>query len=142
MREPVQPLMSHEEAESMIRAGLAAARSQRVAVAVAVVDTGGNLVAFGRDEGCILAGIDSAIGKAFTSAASGASTRDLSHLVGEGQELYGLAGAVTYPRNLVPLAGGVPVHKEGALVVGVGVGGAPKSEDDHAIAAAAVAALE
>jgi uncharacterized protein GlcG (DUF336 family) len=95
-----------ELARSLIDTALSAAKSAGIHFAAAAVDAGGNLVAFARSDGCCLAGLDSATGKAFTSAATGTATEQF---YADQEDRAALAHAVAYPRPLVPIAGGCPV---------------------------------
>ena len=56
-----------DDAKRMLQAGEAAAANIGVAYNIAVVDAGGNLVAFARQDGALIGSIDLAIGKAVTA---------------------------------------------------------------------------
>lgn len=126
-------------ARRMLAAAEEAARDMRVAMSVAVVDAGDQLVAFERMDGADLVTIGLARDKAYSALMNRMPTRDLAHLVQPGAEYYGydsLAGG-----RMVVFAGGMPLELGGVLIGGVGVsGGTP--EEDQAAADAAVAALD
>ena len=111
----------------------------RVALSVAVVDGGDQLVAFERMDGADLVTIGLARDKAFSALVNRMPTRALGPLVQPGAEFYGydsLAGG-----QMVVFAGGVPVERDGVLVGAVGVSGG-SSEEDQRAADAAVAAFD
>ncbi len=115
------------------------ARELRVAMSIAVVDAGDQLVAFERMDGADLVTVRLAQDKAFSALMNRMPTRDLAPLVQPGAEFYGydsLAGG-----RMVVFAGGMPLERNGILVGGVGVSGGSADEDQQA-ADAAVAALD
>jgi uncharacterized protein GlcG (DUF336 family) len=103
-------------------------------VAAAVLDAGGNLVAFGRMDEAQLVTIDTAVGKAYTSVAIGAPSSVLHAASQPGAPLAGFQAMTMQPHPLVPFAGGVPITKDGVVVGALGVSGAATSEQDEVIA--------
>ncbi|HET8777088.1 MAG TPA: heme-binding protein [Candidatus Limnocylindria bacterium] len=125
-------------ARRMIAAVEAAAREMRVAMSVAVVDSGDQLVAFARMDGADLVSVDLARDKAFSALMNRMPTRDLAPVVQPGTEFYGydsLAGG-----RMIVFAGGMPLLRDGVLVGAIGVSGGSSDEDQRA-ADAAVAAF-
>jgi uncharacterized protein GlcG (DUF336 family) len=102
-----------------------------------VVDAGGHLLAFARQDGAIRASIDIAQRKARTSILMNLPTGALAPLVQPGQELYGLE---QLSGGMVAFGGGLPVHRDGELVGAVGVS-AGSVDQDTTVATAAVSAL-
>jgi uncharacterized protein GlcG (DUF336 family) len=94
---------------------------------VAVVDRGGNLMAFLRMPGAFLHSIQIAIDKAYTAASFGFSTKDWMSLVGgdEGMKL----GFSSQPR-LIVFGGGLPIGR-GEWIGGIGVSGASEAQDEE-----------
>lgn len=130
--------IDHETASRIVAAVHAEAVRRSVLVSAAVVDAGGNLVAFGRMDGAEIAGPVLAVDKAFTAVANRLATSELGHLAAPGGELFGLhanAGG-----RFVIFAGGVPLVAGGEIVGGVGVSGA-SADDDEACARAGAAVL-
>ena len=130
--------MTLRSARRIIDAVEAAAREMRVALSVAVVDSGDQLIAFARMDGADLVSIGLARDKAFSALVNRMPTRDLGPLVQPGAEFYGydsLAGG-----RMVVFAGGMPLERAGVLVGAVGVSGGSAEEDQRA-ADAAVAAF-
>jgi len=122
--------MTLSAARRMIGAVEAAAREMRVALSVAVVDAGDQLVAFARMDAADLVSIDLARNKAFSALMNRMPTRDLAPVVQPGTEFYGydsLAGG-----RMVVFAGGMPLERNGVLVGAVGVSGGSSEEDQRA----------
>src|SRR5262245_7790659 len=125
-------------ATTLMKAAKAAARERALAISVAVVDQGGQLVAFERMDGADLVTISLAQDKAWTALMNRMPTRDLAPLVQPGAEFYGYE-AIGHGRTIV-VAGRMPNERDAALVGGVGVRGG-SVEQDQAIVDAALAAL-
>ncbi len=131
------PGLTLADARVALDAGLAEADAIGQPMNIAVVDDGGHLLAFARQEGAIRASIDIAQRKAKTSILMEAPTAALMPLVQPGAELYGLEQTAG---GLVVFGGGIPVHRDGVLVGAVGVS-AGSAEQDVQVATAAVAAI-
>ena len=130
--------MTLAAARRMTNAVEVAARDMHVALSVAVVDAGDQLVGFARMDGADLVSIDLARNKAFSALMNRMPTRDLAPVVQPGTEFYGydsLAGG-----RMIVFAGGMPLERNGVLVGAVGVSGGSSDEDQRA-ADAAVAAF-
>lgn len=126
-------------ARRMIAAAESTARELRIAMSIAVVDGGDQLVAFARMDGADLVTVSLARDKAFSALMNRMPTRDLAPLVQPGAEFYGydsLAGG-----RMIVFARGMPLERGGVLVGAIGVSGGSAEEDQQA-ADAAVAALE
>ena len=131
------PGLTLADARAALDAGLAEADAIGQPMNVAVVDDGGHLIAFARQEGAIRASIDIAQRKARTSVLMEAPTAALMPLVQPGAELYGLEQTAG---GLVVFGGGIPVYRDGVLVGAVGVS-AGSAEQDVQVATAAAAAI-
>jgi len=110
------------------------AATMRVAMSVAVVDAGDQLVAFARMDGADLVGVRLAQDKAYTALVNRMPTRDLAPVVQPGTEFYGydsLSGG-----RMVVFAGGMPLERDGVLVGAVGVSGGSADQDQRAADAA------
>jgi len=125
-------------ARRLIAAAQGAARAMGVAMSVAVVDGGAQLVAFERMDGADRVGITLAKDKAWTALVNRMSTGDLGPLVQPGSEFYGY-DSVAAGRTIV-FAGGMPLERGGVLIGAVGVSGGSAEQDQRAVDAA-VAAL-
>lgn len=130
------PGLTLADARRMLDAGLAEADKIGQPMNVAVLDAGGHLLAFARQDGAIRASIDIAQRKAQTSILMEAPTAALMELVQPGAELYGLEQTAG---GLVVFGGGVPVHRDGELVGAVGVSAGSAAQDVQVAEAAAAA---
>ena len=105
---------------------------------IAVVDAGGNLLAFERMENAWLGSIDIAQKKAWTSRAFDIATKDLAEHSQSGNQFFGIHAS--NDGKVMIFAGGIPLKKEGKVVGAIGVSGG-SGEQDHAVAEAGAAAL-
>ncbi|MFF1833707.1 heme-binding protein [Streptomyces sp. NPDC058231] len=126
------------DAEALIATARTAAESAGVTAAVTVLDAGGHLLAFRRDDRAVLIAGETSTRKAYTALQLGAPTADLVDAVQPGGLFHTLPTALDRP--LLFIAGGVPVFRDGRLIGAVGVGGGAP-EQDHGFATAAVTAL-
>ncbi|MFE5095369.1 heme-binding protein [Streptomyces sp. NPDC056638] len=121
-------------AETLIAAARAAAEEAGVPVSVTVLDAGGHLLAFRRDDRAVLISGETSTRKAYTALQLDAPTADLVDLVKPDGPFHSLPTALDRP--LLFIAGGVPVHRDGRLIGAVGVGGgAPEQDRSFATAA-------
>jgi uncharacterized protein GlcG (DUF336 family) len=121
-------------ARRMIAAVEAEAAAQRVAMSVAVVDAGDQLVAFARMDGADLVGVRLAQDKAYTALVNRMPTRDLAPLVQPGAEFYGYDSLAA--GRMIVFAGGMPLERNGVLAGAIGVSGGSAEEDQRAVDAA------
>ena len=124
-------------ARAIVSAGEAAARSLGVAMSLAVVDSGGQLIAFERLDGADLVSVTLAQDKAWTALVNRMPTGDLAPLAQPGAEFYGYE-SIAAGRTIV-FAGGLPLFRDGVLVGGVGVSGGDSAQDARAVAAGVAA---
>jgi uncharacterized protein GlcG (DUF336 family) len=108
-----------------------AAAREGIAVAMAVSDRAGNLVAFARMDGAPLGATELAANKAHTAALWEVRTGEFQRSTQPDGVDWGLntsAGG-----RIVVYAGGVPVHVDGALVGAVGVSGGTGEQDEACV---------
>lgn len=128
-----------DQADAIVAACRAEADAVGQPMNIAVVDDGGNLVAFASMDGTKLIGVDIAQKKALTAVYFHTDTRDLAALVQPGAPLYGIES--TTGGRLVVFGGGVLLRTAGGEVAG-GVGvSAGTVDEDHQVAAAGAAAF-
>ena len=127
-----------EDATQMLSAAEAKAASLGIPYCVAVVDAGGHLVAFVRQDCALIGSVDLAIGKATTARIFDKTTADLATLAQPGKPLFGIQERNA--ANVVIFGGGVPVVLDGTIVGAVGAS-AGTVEQDIEVAEAAIAAL-
>lgn len=106
---------------------------------VAVVDKGGNLIAFERMANAWLGSIDIAQKKAWTSRAFDIETGDLGKASQSGDQFFGIHAS--NGGKVMIFAGGVPLKKNGEVVGAIGVSGG-LGKQDQAVAEAGAEAFE
>lgn len=126
-------------AEQMAQAARQKAEELSVAITVAVLDSGANLILQQKMDGAILISIETAYRKAYTSAALQLSTEGLHDKTVPTGDLYGLH-TMSGGKYCV-FGGGLPVFQNGQLIGAVGISGGSVKQDVE-IAEAAVAACE
>lgn len=131
-------MMTLADAKRVIAAGEEKAAAIKKAMNIAVVDEGGNLLAFQRMDAAWLGSIDIAINKAFTSRAFEIATKDLAELSQPDKQFFGIH-ASNHSRVVI-FAGGIPLKRGGKVIGAVGVSGG-MGKDDQAVAEAAAAAF-
>ncbi len=130
--------ITQAQAEKVLAGALVKAKDQGIPMNIAIVDAGGNLKAFCRQDGAFLGSIDISIGKARTARLFNMSTAALGAAAQPGQELYGIE--VTNG-NLVIFGGGELLkNKDGVIIGAIGVSGGSVAEDTN-VAKAGVEAL-
>jgi uncharacterized protein GlcG (DUF336 family) len=124
---PTAAYLPLDMAQSAARAALDACASEGHNVAVAIVARSGVTSVVLRADNAGPHSVGSSTGKAFASASLGRDTAGLAEFIGGNPQNDGLRDMD--PR-LVIQAGGLPVKIGGALVGGIGVGGAPSGDID------------
>jgi uncharacterized protein GlcG (DUF336 family) len=127
-----------DDAKRMLSAGEAEAVNLGIAYNIAVVDAGGHLLAFLRQDGALIGSIDLAINKAATARMFDMATADLARLSQSGMPLFGIQES--NEGRIVVFGGGVPVIVDGAIIGAVGTSAGTVAQD-IAVAEAAIAAL-
>ena len=127
------------KAKQMIEAAEQKALEIGVPMVIAVVDSGGNLVAQHRMDGSLLASISISLDKAYTAVALKMPTNEAAAVVGPGQSLFGIN--TTNGGRLVVFGGGFPIAEGGMMIGGFGVSGGSVDED-MIVALAGLAAVQ
>lgn len=125
MPNPYGASITVDNAKKVAAPALAEARKNNWTVAVAVVDTGGNLVYFEKMDGTQIGSIRVAIDKAHSAALFKRPTRAFQDAVaggGEGLRILRIEGAV-------PAEGGIPLLMDGKIVGAIGVSGGTSAQD-------------
>ena len=117
-----------------VNAGLKKSNELGTKMNIAVVDRGGNLVAFAREDGAWVGSVDISVKKAKTATFFDMETQEIGKLSQPGGSLYNIEhsnnGLITFP-------GGAPLTApDGTILGGVGVSGSTV-EDDKVVADAA-----
>ena len=122
-----------ETAKKAAAPALAEARKNNWTMAVAIVDTAGNLVYFEKMDATQTGGVIVAIEKARSAALFKRPTKAFQDTLaagGDGLRVLGLEGAV-------PVEGGIPLVMDGKCVGGIGVSGGTSQQDGQCAKAGA-----
>lgn len=135
-----QPSVSLDEARTIIAVALAKAAELKLKpLGVVVLDAGGHLKAFERQDGASLMRFDVAQGKAYGAVALGLGSRTLFKRAQEQAYFVNAVNTLAQGR-LVPVPGGVLIRDTAGAVVGaVGISG-DTSDQDEACAIAGIQA--
>jgi uncharacterized protein GlcG (DUF336 family) len=126
------------DARRIIAAAQKKAEELKQPMNVAVVDEGGNLIAFERMANAWLGSIDIAQKKAWTSRAFDITTKDLGANSQSGDQFFGIHAS--NDGKVMIFAGGIPIKKDGNVIGAIGVSGG-SGVQDHDVAEAGAAAL-
>lgn len=132
-------IITIEHARTIVAGAMAHGHGARFnPLCVAVLDAGGHLKAFEREDGCANRRFDVAHGKAHGAISIGVGSRTLGEMAVERPHF--MAGVTTAIGGaLVPVPGGVLITDDEGMVIGaVGVSGDTSDNDE----AAAVAGIE
>lgn len=109
-------------------------------LAVAVIDAGGNLVAFKREDGCGVLRFDIAFGKAWAALGMGMPTRMIRDRMASRPAFQGALAAASDGR-FIPVPGGVLILDAAGQAIGAaGISGDASDKDEYCAIAAIVAA--
>ena len=123
-----------QQAENIIAAAKEKAKEIKVPMNIAVVDRGGNLVAFARIDGAWLGSVDIAIKKAKTANYFDMNSGEIGKLSQPGGPLFQIevsnGGLISFP-------GGVVLKSGGTIVGAIGVSGGMVTQDNEVAQAGA-----
>ena len=106
-------------------------RENLLPLSVAVLDAGGQLVAFQREDGCGILRYDIAFGKAWAALGMGMSTRLIRDRLANRPAFQGALAAASDGR-FIPVPGGVLILNAQSAVIGaVGVSGDASDRDEY-----------
>jgi uncharacterized protein GlcG (DUF336 family) len=127
------PTITADQAKSVAAAAVAEARKNQWTMAVAIVDTAGDLVYFEKMDNTQVGSVDVAIGKARSSARFKRPTKAFQDALaagGEGWRIMTLEGAVA-------VEGGLPLIVGGKIIGAIGASGGTAPQDGMTAAAGA-----
>ena len=116
-----------EEANRIVAGTIAQAQEFNIKVNVAVCDAGGRLIAFGRMDGAIWAGVYGSQGKAVASAGFGRPSGELTERADQPTPR-GIA--IAEGGHMIMGQGAVPIIRNGAVEGACGVGGGTSQQDE------------
>ena len=129
---PIASSLSLEQALAISAGTLALRQSNGILpLAVVVLDAGGNLVSFQREDGCGPLRFDIAFGKAWGALGMGLSSRQIRDRTANRAAFQNAVAAASQGR-FVPVPGGVLILNERAEAIGaVGVSGDASDRDEY-----------
>ena len=122
---PYGPPITLDRAQAVIHAAVTEAKKRNWKMNVAVSDSGGNLVAFQRMDGAMLASIQIAEHKARAAATFRRETKQFE----DGINLMHLNYLLAFD-GIIASRGGIPLIKQGALIGAIGCSGGTDSQDE------------
>ena len=122
---PYGPPISLDRAQTVIHAAVAEAKNRNWKMNVAVVDSGGNLVAFQRMDGAMLASIHIAEHKARAAATFRRETKQFE----DGIQLMHLNYLLAFD-GIIASRGGIPLIEHGVIIGAIGCSGGTDSQDE------------
>jgi len=125
--------ISLDQAQAVIQAAVAEAKKRNWKMNVAVADSGGNLVAFQRMDGAMLASIQIAQHKARAAA----TFRRPTKVFEDGINLMHLNYLLAFD-GIIASRGGIPLIDQGAIIGAIGCSGGTDSQDEVVSKAGAV----
>jgi glc operon protein GlcG len=122
---PYGPPISLDRAQAVIQAAVAEAKKRNWKMNIAVADSGGNLVAFQRMDGAMLASIQIAEHKARAAA----TFRRPTKIFEDGINLMHLNYLLAFD-GVIASRGGIPLIENGSIIGAIGVSGGTDSQDE------------
>jgi glc operon protein GlcG len=122
---PYGPPISLDRAQAVIHAAVAEAKKRNWKMNVAVADSGGNLVAFQRMDGAMLASIQIAEHKARAAATFRRPTKVFEDAI----QLMHLHYLLAFD-GVIASRGGIPLIDRGAIIGAIGSSGGTDSQDE------------
>ncbi len=129
---PYGPPITLQRAQALLQAAIAEAVRRGWPLNVAVVDSGGNLVAFARMDGAMLASIKIAEHKARVAVTYRRPTRAFEDAIQKQNSVY-----VMTLDDIIASRGGIPLIEDGKLIGAIGCSGGAGSQDEAVCTAAA-----
>ncbi len=122
---PYGPPISLDRAQAVIHAAVAEAKNRDWKMNLAVADSGGNLVAFQRMDGAMLASIQIVEHKARAAATFRRPTKQFE----DGIQLMHLNYLLAFD-GIIASRGGIPLIDQGAIIGAIGCSGGTDSQDE------------
>ena len=128
-------MISLEQANAYIAAGIAEAERQGLTLAFAVVDPAGHLVALQRMDGTPWIAPEVALGKAWTAAAYGLPSSSQGEKM---KDLHAFSASISAATNgrYTPQIGGLPITEGDTVVGAMGASGGTGQQDEDCVRAA------
>jgi glc operon protein GlcG len=135
---PYGPPITLEQAKRVMAAAELEAAKNSWQVAIAILDSGGNMVMFHKLDNTQLASIGASEGKANTALRFKRPSKALDDAIAAG----GAGLRLLAVKDITPLEGGLPVILDGKIIGSIGVSGALSSQDAQVARAGAAAVVK
>jgi glc operon protein GlcG len=135
---PYGPPITLEQAKRVMAAAELEAAKNSWQVAIAILDSGGNMVMFHKLDNTRLASIGVSEGKANTALRFKRPSKALDDAIAAG----GAGLRLLAVKDITPLEGGLPVILDGTIIGAIGVSGALSSQDAQVARAGAAAVVK
>lgn len=122
-----EPQLHWKAADHAVAAAVQKAEELGIRINAAVVDRGGNLLAFQRMNGAFLHSIDIAIDKAYTSVGFGFPTGEWMGVL---ENVPQLREGIVHRDRLVIFGGGFPIKQDDEVIGAIGVSGGSEAQDE------------
>src|SRR5258706_14977806 len=119
--------ITFSQAEKVMAAAIQEAARNGWTMAIAIVDTGGDLVSFQRMDNTQIGSIEVALGKARTANNFKRPSKAFEDQVANG----GIGLKILSLPGVVPVEGGEPILFQGKIIGGIGASGMSSSQDDQ-----------
>ena len=124
---PYGPPITLEQAKRVMAAAELEAAKNSWQVAIAILDSGGNMVMFHKFDNTQLASIGASEGKANTALRFKRPSKALDDAIAAG----GAGLRLLAVKDITPLEGGIPIVVDGKIIGAIGVSGALSSQDSQ-----------
>lgn len=125
-------VLTYDDAKKLMKAATDSANKNGVPGAIAIVDSGGNLMLLERLDNTMNSAANIAIGKAATAVSFKRPTIELENTIQEGRNtMLVLDSATAHP--YIPLKGGYPIWHENELLGAIAVAGTMNAEMDEVV---------
>ena len=121
--------IQYSEAESLVKTAMALASQDKVNVSIAVVDSHGDLVAYGRMDGATVQSGVLAKAKAYTAARERIPSSEL----GKWAQKTGKDMGYWVDPEITGMAGGVPIKVNDRVIGGMAVSGLSEEADEQLV---------
>lgn len=122
---PYGPPIALDQAKRAMAAAELEAAKNSWTVAIAILDSGGNLVMFHKLDNAQLSAVTVSEGKARTALQFKRPSKDLDDAIARG----GAGNRLLALKDITPLEGGVPIVVDGKIIGAIGVSGAVSAQD-------------
>ena len=124
------PKLTYEGARAILEAAAKQARQMKLPICIAVVDEGGHLLAFARNDDAKPAAVQVSLTKAISAATGHVPTGPLPS-ADNMSLLLSLGVALASEGSRTCVRGGLPIEWEGTVIGGIGVGAATETLDEE-----------